>query len=172
MITLPPPTPQFWIFCEALPMHPHGPEKKEHTGRFSGKPRPLGCIRPPNIPQNLDPVFQVSPALILNCNYANPPPPPPPSTDTHLQSARMLPSPERANLLHQWQVADAHVDLVSDTLVFGVHGQHHLFGRLVKHLTGRGGGGDEGRERKRGMKEEQEGVKERRASKTCRLALE
>lgn len=44
--------------------------------------------------------------------------------------------PERPDLLHQRQVADPDVDLVSDAVVFRVHGENDFFGCFVKNLTG------------------------------------
>lgn len=44
-------------------------------------------------------------------------------------------SPERADLLNQWQAADADVNLTGDAVVFGVHGQHDLLGGFVKNLA-------------------------------------
>lgn len=42
--------------------------------------------------------------------------------------------PERADLLDQWQVADADVDLVGDAVVFRVHGEHNFFSCFIENL--------------------------------------
>lgn len=42
--------------------------------------------------------------------------------------------PEGSDLLDQRQVTDPDVDLVSDAVVFRVHGEHDFFGRFVENL--------------------------------------
>lgn len=54
--------------------------------------------------------------------------------DPDPEACPALGSPERAQLLYQRQVGDAHMDVAGDAVVLGVHGQHNLQGSLIKDL--------------------------------------